>query len=389
VELTDGVQVDDFLCNYTASPHGHAHPDLVSAAVRGLGLGAPFGLPTHWETDMAETIGRRFNPMEQVRFTNSGSEATLQAVRVARACTGRPLVAKAEGGYHGSHDQLDISVRTFDTPECIPRSETRGTPSEITRTVIVFPFNDLARALSILDEHSTQLATVIIEPMLNSAGAIVAEPGFLEGLSAWCSANDVLLTVDEIATFRLSFGGLHSEYGMEPHLMCLGKGIGGGFAIGAIGGLERIMSEYDPRRSDRIGHAGTFNGNPVTMITGLTALHLLDEPTIARMNNLGQQVTDGVREIGSRLGLPLTASGRGSIGNVHFSSSPPRDAREAARLPKEPLRALYWMLLERGILIAPRGMYTISSVTEVEQVARFLEAVASCARECVGHLRSD
>jgi glutamate-1-semialdehyde 2,1-aminomutase len=125
------------------------------------------------------------------------------------------------------------------------------------------------------------------------------------------------------------------------------------------------------------------------MITGLTALHLLDEPTIARMNNLGQQVTDGVREIGSRLGLPLTASGRGSIGNVHFSSSPPRDAREAARLPKEPLRALYWMLLERGILIAPRGMYTISSVTEVEQVARFLEAVASCARECVGHLRSD
>jgi glutamate-1-semialdehyde 2,1-aminomutase len=376
VELTDGAVVDDFLLNYTASAVGHRHPQVNEAIGAAMSLGSPFGLPSTSEISLASRITERFG-IDRVRFTNSGSEATWQAIRGARAFTGRSRIAKAEGGYHGGFDLVDVSVTRFGEALGDPIPETPGMADRAVDGVTVIPYNDLDGALRCLEPHAGDLAAIIIEVFLNSGGAVPGEPGYLRGLQQWCADNGVLLIVDEVASWRTSFGGAAGDYGLAPDIVCLGKALGGGFSIGAFGGREDVMAVFDPRRPRFVRHAGTFNAHPMTMFAGIAVLDVLDDETVKRMSRQGARITEGVISIGKELDIPITASSYGSIGRIHFSRQPPRSARDAVGLP--PRIDLHRLMLERGILIGPDGRFSTCSETTDEQVEGLLAAVAEMA----------
>lgn len=381
--LTDGAEVDDFLLNYSASALGHRHPAVTDAIHRALDRGGPFGLPVPTESLLGEALCARFAGVELVRFTNSGSEATLQAVRAARAFTGRPYIAKAEGAYHGSHDLVDVGVtRLGALGEAL--GETRGMAPEMVAGVAVFPYNDLDRALEVLEPRARELAAVLIEVFLNSAGAIPVQGEFLRELERWCREHGVLLILDEVASWRTGYRGAASEHhAVTPDLICLGKALGGGLPIGALGGRRDAMELFDPRREDRVRHAGTFNGHPVAMAAGLAVLEALDGPAIARMNTQGQRLADGVQRIGRERALPLTATHYGGIGRMHIGRARPRSARESAALPGGPRVEIYRSLLERDVLVSPDGRFATCTATSDEQVARFLAALDDAAPEAL------
>ena len=343
--LADGAEVDDFLLNYTAAAVGHAHPSVLAAA---YGVGAPLGLATERELALAEAIVARFPAVESVRFTCSGSEATLHALRAARAFTGRPLVAMAQGGYHGSYDLAGA---------------------------VELPWNDPATSLAVLDRHRGQLATVILEPFLNSGGAIPADRGYLAAIAEWCTAHGVLLTVDEVASWRTGFSGAAHDLGLAPDLVCLGKALGGGFPFGAVGGRGEVMEVFDPRRPAALRHAGTFNAHPGAMAAGQAVLEILDRRTVEAMNWRGRSIAAGVAILAEKHGVALCATTYGSIGRLHVSATPPRSAVAAAALPRAPLLTLYRLLLERGVLIGPEGRFSICSETTDGQVTTLLAAL--------------
>lgn len=358
VTLDDGTTVDDFLLNYTAAALGHSHPAVTEAVLRAVGNGGPPGLPTASEITLAHAVCDRFPAIERVRFANSGSEATLQAIRVAKAHTGRDLIAMAEGGYHGTHGVDE------------------GGPT--------FPFNDLVGARASLTPTAGEIAAVIIEPFLNSGGAIPAEPSFLAGIEAWCLEHAVLLIVDEVASWRTSYRGAAARYSIEPDILCLGKGLGGGFPFGAVGGRYDVMEHFDPRGAHPVRHAGTFNAHPVSMAAGVVVLDVLDEPTIDRMNAQTADLAGAVARIGAELDLPLTATHSGSIGRMHVARTPPTSGREAAALPKAPLLQLHRALLEGGIMIGHEGRFSVCTETTDEQCDRLLTAVQELASSILG-----
>jgi glutamate-1-semialdehyde 2,1-aminomutase len=386
--LTDGVELDDFLLNYSASALGHRHPVVTDAIHTALDRGGPFGLPVTAEVQLAEVLCERFTGVELVRFTNSGSEATLQAVRAARAFSGRPYIAKAEGGYHGSHDLVDVGVTRFGTMgEAL--GETRGMALEAVAGVTVFPYNDLERALGVLEPRAETLAAVLIEVFLNSAGVIPGQPEFLRGLERWCREHEVLLILDEVASWRTGYRGAAAEHhSVTPDLICLGKALGGGLPIGAVGGRRDVMAVFDPRREDmvRVRHAGTFNGHPVAMDAGLAVLKVLDMPTIAKVNDQGRRLAEGIERIGRERDLPLTATHYGGVGRMHVARARPGSAREAAALPKGPRVEIYRALLEREVLISPDGRFSTCTATTDEQVQSFLTALDDAAPDALADL---
>ncbi|MGH2853363.1 MAG: aspartate aminotransferase family protein [Solirubrobacteraceae bacterium] len=382
--LTDGVEVDDFLLNYSAAALGHCHPAVAAATHRGIDAGGPFGLPVPAEALLAERLRERFDGVELARFANSGSEATLQAVRAARAFTDRPRIAKAEGGYHGSHDLVDIGITRFGRTPGEALGETRGMAPEVVAGVSVFPYNDLDGALAVLEPQAGALAGVLIEVFLNSSGVIPARPEFLRGIADWCAAHRVLLILDEVASWRTGWRGAAAEHhGLRPDLICIGKALGGGFPIGALGGRAEVMAVFDPRGGSIVRHAGTFNGHPVAMSAGLAVLEALDERAIARMNAQGRRLAEGAQRIGREHGVPLTATHYGGIGRLHIARTCPASAREAAALPREPRLDIYRALLERGVLVSPDCRFATCTATSDEQVQRFLAALAEAAPEAL------
>jgi glutamate-1-semialdehyde 2,1-aminomutase len=386
VVLADGAEVDDFLLNYSAAALGHCHPAVTEAIHRALDRGGPFGLPVPTEALLGEELCARFTGVELVRFTNSGSEATLQAVRAARAFTGRPCIAKAEGGYHGSHDLVDVGVTRFGAlGEAL--GETRGMASEAVAGVAVFPYNDLDRALEVLQPRAGELAAVLIEVFLNSAGVIPVQGSFLHGLRRWCREHEVLLILDEVASWRTGYRGAAAEHhSVTGDLICLGKALGGGLPVGVVGGRGDVMALFDPRREDRVRHAGTFNGHPAAMAAGLAVLEALDRPAIARVNDQGRRLAEGIERVGRERSLPLTATHYGGVGRMHMARTPPGSGREALALAREPRVEIYRAMLERDVLISPDGRFATCTATSDEQVQRFLAALDEAAPEALADL---
>jgi glutamate-1-semialdehyde 2,1-aminomutase len=379
IELVDHTRVDDFLLNYTASALGHHHPEVTAAIIAAAERGGPYGIPSVEEVEFAEAICERFDIVQRLRFTSSGSEATMQALRCARAFKDRPLIAKAEGGYHGSHDFVDVSVTRFGETSVSAVAEARGTPRGVVDGVVVFPYNDLEAAISELDHHGDDLAAVIIEPVLNSGGSIPARPEFLVGLGEWCREHDVLLIADEVATWRTGYQGAAFEYGVTPDLICLGKPLGGGLPIGVFGGRADVMDQYDPRLPGVLRHAGTFNAHPLTMAAGLAVLEALTVEAVAEMRREGDRLHAAICEIGREQGVPLTSTQYGGFGRIHVAFSPPKDARQAAACPKGPRIELHRRMLERGVLIGHDGRYAISTATSHAQVGNLIDELTVLA----------
>ncbi|AXB42708.1 aspartate aminotransferase family protein [Amycolatopsis albispora] len=337
--LTDdtGHRVIDGNNNYTSLIHGHAHPDVLAAAIEAAQRGTAFGLPTHAEVALAEHLRDRTG-IEQWRFCNSGSEAVLMLLRAARAHTGRDLVVRFEGSYHGTGDAL-VSP---DAPGVAPSA------------VLVLPQHDLGALTAAMREHGDRVAAVLIDLMPNHAGLAPADPAYVEALRDLTRQHGALLAIDEIITFRLHEGGLHRTYGIEPDLVAVGKVIGGGFPVGAIGGSAEVLAPFAPA-AGAVSWGGTFNANPVTMAAGLTALTLFGTAEIAALNQRGDELRSRLRAEG------VAVNGSGSLLRL---------------MTPDPTR-LWWDLYRRGVLIGTNGLLALSTAMTPDHLDQIAEAVTT------------
>jgi glutamate-1-semialdehyde 2,1-aminomutase len=376
----DGNDYLDLLGNYTSLVHGHAHPAIVEVISRQAARGTAHAAGNEAAVELAETIVARVASVDSVRFANSGTEAVIHAVRAARAFTGRSMVVKFEGGYHGSADVAEISVDPdlahagpAGAPVAVP--EGPGIPPGVVADVVVAPYNDLPATEALLGRLAGRVAAVIVEPMLGSAGAIPAEAGFLRGLRELCDRHGALLVFDEVITFRLATGGLQSVYGVRPDLTTFGKVIGGGLPVGAFGGRADVMDLFAPPGNTLV-QSGTFNANAITMAAGRTAMELLTSPEIDRINRLGDRLAAGLAAALDDAGIPARVTGNGSIRSIHFTRDPVTDYRSKAVGRPHLARLLHLALLAEGVFTAPRGMFVTSTAMSEATVDACLERFA-------------
>ena len=340
----DGREVIDLQANMSALVHGHAHPAIVGTIKAAVEDGASFGLPTATEVELARHLVDRIQALELVRFTNSGTEAVMTVLRVARAHTGRDSILRFAGCYHGTYD-------------AVLADGSAGVPAAVRDTVITVPYGDIVGFENAIRKHASRLAAVIIDLMPNRLGFKPASMEFARTVRALTRELDVLLIVDEVITFRLEYGGLHVSYDLDPDLITLGKVIGGGLPIGAFGGRRAIMEMFDPRMLHPLEQGGTFTANPLVMRAGLTTLELLTRTEIDRINRLGDMLRMRLTELGYHV------NGRGSLSCV-MSDDP---------------TGLWWKLYRAGILIGRSGlmcMATVMTEATVDEIARRFESVA-------------
>jgi glutamate-1-semialdehyde 2,1-aminomutase len=366
IELTDvdGNVYRDFLLNYTTMIVGHAHPEVVAVSQAAVARGTAIAAPVPGQLELAEELVRRVESVERVRFVNSGSEATMTAVRVALAFTGRSLVVKVSGGYHGSYPELDMTLRPGFYPAGVPES----TP------VATVPYNDPDALERVLGERSGECACVIMEPVLGAVGIVPADRDYLRFAEESARAAGALFVLDEVISYRLHPGGAQALYGVRPDLTTFGKIIGGGFPVGAVGGRADVMEVFAPGARPGFGHSGTFNGNPVTVAAGLATLRLLDDAAYARLEQIGTLLADGLREAIAETGAPAHVTHAGSLAHVHFTSHLPVNAEDAQAGDAEAAAAFHLGLLNRGIFAAPRGTIAVSTVTGEPDVRDFVAA---------------
>ena len=376
----DGNAYIDFGNNYTAAILGHAHPAVVAALTAQARRGASFAAPTAAEVTLARLLCERVPGLEQVRFTNSGTEATLMACRAARAFTGKFAIAKFEGGYHGSHEHAEVSVAPAldragppDAPIAVPSNP--AIPEGVVRDVLVLPYNNAEASVRLIRANRDRLAAVIVEPILGAAGMIPARSEFLRDLRGVTEECGTLLIFDEVISFRVGPGGAQGLAGIRPDLTTLGKIIGGGLPVGAFGGRADIMALFDPSGgSPRVAHAGTFNGNPMTLEAGGATLRELTPGVYERLGALGHRLRLGAQKALEEAGLTGCVTGLESLFSLHFATAPVTDYRAAARGDREALHAAVVMLLNRGIMLVPKGSGCLSTPMGEAEVDAFLAA---------------
>jgi glutamate-1-semialdehyde 2,1-aminomutase len=327
--------------NYTALVHGHAHEAVTEAAQAAVSESSCFGLPTRWEIDLAEHLQDRVPTLERMRFTNSGTEAVMTAIRVARRVTGRPRVLRFDGAYHGSYDAV------IDGGGVSP-----GLEAETVRV----PFGDVDRLQAAVETYGEEIACVLLDLMPNRAGLRPASHAFADAAQQAARDCGALLLVDEIITARLVPAGLHIEYGLRPDLLTLGKMVGGGFPVGVFGGTAETMSVLEPGVDDPLGHGGTFTANPVTMRAGFAAMAHFGADEVARINRLGDRLRNELLDRGHDV------TGRGSLLRLH-----PRSTDAEAR------HRLWWQLYEAGVLVAGNGLMALSTPMRDATVDEILE----------------
>ena len=364
----DGNAYIDCINNFTSQIHGHAHPALIKAATDQLALGSAFGLPTQSEVELAELLAARLPSVDQLRFTNSGTEAVMMALKAARAHTGRPKIAKCEGAYHGSYDYAEVSLDP--TPEAWGRNApvsvayAKGTPDNVLADVLTIPFNDTEAAVSLIREHGRELACVLVDPMPNRAGLVPADRAYLEALRKVTREVGALLIFDEVITFRVGYRGAQGLFNIDPDLTTLAKIIGGGFPVGAVCGKKEFMAVFDPRPGKpALPHGGTFSANPVTMRAGIAAMELLDAAAFARLDAMGEAVRVGIDAAFRRHDVPGRTVGLGSLLKIHLTDRQVRDYRSAYPTEDESKRQIVFnrALLNRGVLAAGNGLMALST----------------------------
>ncbi|MDI2029558.1 aminotransferase class III-fold pyridoxal phosphate-dependent enzyme [Saccharopolyspora sp. TS4A08] len=344
--ITDdtGHRVIDCNNNYTSLIHGHARAEVLETAIEAARSGTAFGLPTASEVALAEHLRDRTG-IEQWRFCNSGSEAVLMLLRAARAYTGRDLIIRFDGSYHGTGDAL------------VP-PEAPGLAKSVSESVLVLPQNDLAAVEKALHEHGARVAAVLIDLMPNRAGLIPADPEYVTALRNLTRQHATLLAVDEVITFRLREGGLHTDYDIQPDLVSVGKVIGGGFPVGAIGGSAEVLSPFAPTAPGAVSWGGTFSANPVTMAAGLTALQLFGATEITELNQRG----DAVRARLLKADVPV----RGSGSLLRLTTPNPTE--------------LWWKLYHAGVLAGTNGLLALSTAMTDAQLDQITDGVTRAFR---------
>jgi len=369
----DGAEYIDFLGEYTAGIYGHSHPVIRAAVDGALDKGINFGASNLTEARFARAVCERFG-LERVRFTNSGTEANLLAISLARIATGRRKVLVFDGGYHGA-------VFGF---------AGGGSPINAPFEYVLAPYNDMDATKALIQQHAVDLAVVILEPMMGSGGCIIAEPAFLAMLRAETSRVGAVLIFDEVMTSRLSPGGLQAVRGIRPDLTTLGKYIGGGMSFGAFGGRADLLDRFDPRRADALPHAGTFNNNVLTMNAGLAGLTEVYTPQAAvALNARGDALRERLNALCRTADAPLQFTGIGSMLAVHTMRGPVRSPADAARGDAKLKELFFFDMLAHGIWLARRGMMTLClpiGEAECDRLTAAVEAFLSSRRSLLGRI---
>jgi glutamate-1-semialdehyde 2,1-aminomutase len=358
----DGTERLDYIGNYTALIHGHGHPAVVGAIERQLALGTAFAAATEQEIALARELRGRLPSVELLHFANSGTEATLYAMRLARAHTGRPAIARFEGCYHGSHDAAEISVAPDpdaagpdDAP--LPVAESPGIPDAVLTETVVLPFNDAAATTAILRRNRDRVAGVIIDPVMSATGLVPARPEFLHELRRVTEELGMVLIFDEVISFRVGPSGVQGRYGVRPDLTTLGKIVGGGLPVAAFGGRRDIMELLDPELERPLPHGGTYNGHALGMAAGLAAMRELTPAAFDQLERQGGWLRNQLAELFADHRVPGQATGLGSLFNVHFTDAELTDYRSVRRSqsPRVAHRFVLGML-NHGVLMAARGL---------------------------------
>jgi glutamate-1-semialdehyde 2,1-aminomutase len=375
----DNVERLDFINTMTTMIFGHSYAPVMDAVGEQLSKGVGYNAPNLHQIRLAEMLCNRIPSFDLVRFTNSGTEATLNTIRAARAFTGRTLFAKAEGGYHGTHDAVSVSVRVNvdqaghrNNPTAVANTE--GLPPDTLDKVIIIPFNETDIALDILSQHKDDLAAVIVEPILGSVGMVPATHEFLKMLRNFTEENGIILIFDEVISYRVNDGGCQKYYGITPDMTSLGKIIGGGFPVGAFGGRKDIMDLYDPTTGPKVSHAGTFNANPVSMLAGSITLHELTNDVYDSLSTRTELLKSGIRNICLELEVPVQVTGLGSLFGIHFLDHPIRNYRDIAQGDPILRQQMFWGLMNEGVLVAPNLVGALSTEINESEIDVFLKA---------------
>jgi len=379
----DGRQIIDLWFNATSLPLGHCHPLVLAAAADQMARGTAFFASTEVEVDVARELQTRLPSAARVRFTNSGSEAVMLAVRIARAFTGRTTLAKFEGSYHGSYDDVSWSLAPLEADagpieRPVPVPASAGLPSAAGRTTVL-PFNDLESTVRILREQSAHIAAVIVEPVANRMGLLPPRPGFLEGLQAHCRELGILLIFDEVIAFRVGFHGAQGLTGVTPDLTTLGKIIGGGFPVGAVAGSAEVMAVSEPYRPGRVAHYGTFNANPMTMAAGKATLQGWTPTVIATLNATAEQLRSDLRT--GCTGMPVQVTGTGSLFKITATSTELTNHRAMLTADRAWEELMSLALLTEGFLLTPALQGCLSTATTPEQIGAFVQTFERLLRE--------
>ncbi|GBC84549.1 Glutamate-1-semialdehyde 2,1-aminomutase [bacterium HR11] len=366
----------DYVMSWGALILGHAHPAVVAAAQRAAARGSSYGMPTPTDVELAELIAGAFPFVERVRFVNSGTEATMTAVRIARAVTGRPLVVKFDGCYHGHADYFLVQAGSGALTLGVPSSP--GVPEDIARTTVSLPYNDLDAVERLFHERGDRVAAVIVEPAAGNMGLVLPADGFLEGLRDLTRRYGSLLIFDEVITgFRVGWGGWSTRTGIEPDLITLGKVIGGGFPLAAYAGPARWMDRVAP--VGPVYQAGTLAGNPVAVAAGYTTLlQLQSDPTAYDvLTRRTQALAEGLQEAFRACGRPAVVVWTTGMLTVFFRPTPPRTLAEVQASDTDAFRRFFHAMLERGVHLPPSAFeaWFLSLAHDDTIVARTLEAV--------------
>jgi glutamate-1-semialdehyde 2,1-aminomutase len=352
----DGNGYIDYVLSWGPLILGHAHPDVTSAVADQVGRGASFGAPTESELRLAEEISRSVPSIEVIRFVNSGTEATMSALRLARAFTSRTKVVKFEGCYHGHADQFltmaGSGLATFDL------ASSSGVPDNMISSSITLPFNDIAAAEKVLAVDGVDVAAIIVEPVAGNMGVIPPGRGFLSGLRRLANDNGSLLIFDEVITgFRVSRGGAQELFGVSPDITCLGKVIGGGFPVGAYGGRREIMRLVAPEGP--VYQAGTLSGNPVAMSAGLATLDRLDSRAYSTLEETSQSLEEGLASAASKSLVQVSLNRVGSMVGLFFTEGPVRNFQDSKRANTEAYAKFHRSMLAQGHYLPPSPFETI------------------------------
>ena len=370
----DGNIYIDYVGSWGPLILGHAHPEVVEAIKTAAELGTSFGIPTTLEVELAAMITKLVPSMKMVRMVNSGTEATMSAIRLARGYTGRSKIIKFDGCYHGHADTLLVKAGSGAATLGIPGSA--GVPADFVQHTLSLRFNDLDQLAVVMQEQGKDVAAIILEPVAGNMGVVPPKPGFLEGLRHWCSETGALLIFDEVMTgFRVALGGAQELYGVQPDLTCLGKVIGGGLPVGAYGGRRDIMSQIAPL--GEVYQAGTLSGNPLAVTAGLTTLRLLDKPGVYDgLEERSSYLFNEMSRLAAKHKVVSSMNRVGSMGCLFFTEQRVVDFDSAQSVDTQKFAHMFCAMLERGVYLAPSQFEAafVSLAHDQDDIHKTLEA---------------
>ena len=382
----DGNHYLDFMLNATTLILGHAHPDIVKTLTQQIQDGTVYSVPTDGQSKLADILVERVPSFEKVRFTNSGTEATMMAIMAARSFTKKTKIAKFEGGYHGTHDHVSVSVYpkkedlNTETHPGVP--EYSYQPKSILEDVIVLPYNDIEKSKELIGKYKDDLSCIIMEPIISNFGYLPLDLEFIKFIREITEELGIVLIFDEIQSFRVSSGGAQESFGITPDMTTLGKIIGGGLPVGAFGGKDEIMELFDPTSSNYdIAQAGTFNGNPLTMEAGVTVMENLTSNNFQKMNHLGDSLRSKLSSVFNEINLDVQVTGYGSLFGINFNGNKIKDYRSFLNNNSDMTKILFSYLRNKGILLQLKNAGALNILMTEKEIDYLVDSTREISSE--------